>query len=97
MKIEELEAVSQAILSIKIDKRPTKCFACLGNASLTLRERVFSHTTPGSLSRHFLKKHASKLQTGQYIDSRDCGTRLESRIRSLIHAERFIELFHGVR
>lgn len=55
-------ALSQATLSIKTDKRPTKCFLCLGNPALTLRERVASYATPGSLSRHFLRKHVRKLE-----------------------------------
>lgn len=55
-------ALSQAISSIKTDKRPTICFLCLGNPALPIRERVVSFANPGSLSRHFLRKHVRKLQ-----------------------------------
>lgn len=89
VKFEEYDAVSQAIQSIKSEKRPTKCFVCLGNPSLTLRERVASYATSGSLSRHFLRKHVSKLQGGVHIDCRICGVKLEDRVQLLIHAERF--------
>lgn len=91
IKVEEPEAISQAIRSIKGDKRPTVCFLCLGHPSLPLRERVASYATPGSLSRHFLRKHVSKLQGG-YIDCQICNVRLEDRVQLLIHAEKF----HGI-
>ena len=61
LKAKEPDALSQAIRSIKREKRPTKCFVCLGNLSLTLRERVASYATSGSLSRHFLRKHVRRL------------------------------------
>jgi hypothetical protein len=88
-KTEEPDPLSQAILSIETEKTLTKCFVCLGNPSLTLRERVASCTTPGSLSRHFFKKHVKKLEDGAHIDCRICDVRMEHRITLLIHAERF--------
>ena len=87
-KVEEPDSLSDAIRSIKGEKRPTKCFVCLGNPSLTLRERVVSYATPGSLSRHFVRKHVSKLQGGACIDCQICKVRLENRLQLLIHAER---------
>jgi len=89
LKAKEPDALSQAIRSIKREKRPTKCFVCLGNPSLTLRERVASYATSGSLSRHFLRKHVKRLQGGVHIDCWICGVRLEDRVQLLIHAERF--------
>jgi len=53
--------MSRAITSIRTDKRPTIYFLCVGNSALTLRERVVSYTTLGSLSRNFLNKHVKKL------------------------------------
>jgi len=82
-------ALNQAILSIKTDKRPTKCFLCLGNPALTLRERVASYATPGSLSRHFLRKHVRKLEEWEQIDCRICDVRLKHRQHLQNHAERF--------
>jgi Protein of unknown function (DUF3435) len=65
--------LSRAILLIKTDKKPTICFVCLGNLSLILRERIALYINPGSLSRHFLRKHIKKLQDNEYIDCRICG------------------------
>ena len=77
LKAEEPNALSQAIQSIKREKRLTKCFICLGNPSLTLRKRVALYATLGSLSRHFLRKHVGRLQGGLHIDCRICSVRLE--------------------
>jgi hypothetical protein len=53
--------LSRAILLIKINKKPTICFICLGNPSLILHKRVASYINPSSLSKHFLRKHIKKL------------------------------------
>jgi hypothetical protein len=83
------QTLSQAILAIKREERPTRCFVCLGNPYLSMRERVASYATPGSLSRHFLNKHVKKLEHGATIDCQICDVKLEHRIDLLIHAERF--------
>jgi hypothetical protein len=79
----------EAVLSIKTDKRPTKCFLCLGNPNLIIRERAVSYITPGSLSRHFLGKHVKKLEKGNYIKYRICNISLKDRVALLIHGEGF--------
>ena len=84
-------ALRQAISSIKTDKRPKVCFVCIGIPHLTMRERVAEYATPGSLSRHFVRKHVSKLENGQFVDCMDCDVRLKTRKDLLIHAE----TFHG--
>jgi hypothetical protein len=89
LKAEEPNALSQAIRSIKREKRLTKCFVCLRNPSLTLHERVASYATSGSLSRHFLRKHVKRLQGGVHIDCWICSIQLEDRVQLLIHVERF--------
>ncbi|KAH9208522.1 hypothetical protein DL95DRAFT_258866, partial [Leptodontidium sp. 2 PMI_412] len=81
--------VQAAESSIKTDKRPKVCFCCLGNPHLTMRERVAEYSTPGSLSRHFVRKNVSKMHAGQFIDCMDCGVHLKTRTDMLIHAERF--------
>jgi hypothetical protein len=88
-KGEEPDALSIAIRSIEGQKRPTTCWICLGNPALTLRERVAFFAIPGSLSRHFLRKHVSKLQRGAHIDCQTHNVRLEDRVQLLVHAERF--------
>jgi hypothetical protein len=89
LKAEEPDALSQAIRSIKREKGLIKCFVYLRNPSLTLRERVASYATLGSLSRHFLRKHVGRLQGGLHIDCRICSIRLEDRVQLLIYVERF--------
>ena len=89
--VEPDVALRRAISSIKTDKRPKVCFVCIGTPHLTMRERVAEYATPGSLSRHFVRKHVSKLENGQYVDCMDCDVRLKTRKDLLIHAE----TFHG--
>ena len=87
-RAEEPNALSTVIRNIKGKKRPTKCFICLGNPSLALRESVASYATLGSLSRHFLRKHASKLYEGAYLNCQICNIRLRNRLELLIHIEK---------
>ncbi|PVH71196.1 hypothetical protein DL98DRAFT_435646, partial [Cadophora sp. DSE1049] len=70
-------------------KRPKVCFVCLGNPHLIMRERVVTYSTPGSLSRHFVRKYVSKLRDGQFINCMDCDIRLKTRKDLLIHVERY--------
>ncbi|KAH6704302.1 hypothetical protein BKA61DRAFT_636094 [Leptodontidium sp. MPI-SDFR-AT-0119] len=81
-------AFRQAISCIKNNRRPTICFCCIGNPHLAMSERVKPYANPGSLSRHFLRKHVSKLQDGQFVDCIDCKVRLKTRRELLVHAER---------
>jgi hypothetical protein len=81
-------ALSQAILSMMSDERPTKCFLCLGNPQLSIRERIRDYATPGSLSRHFHNRHVKKLPAKQQIDCGVCDIRLLHRMHLLNHAER---------
>jgi hypothetical protein len=53
-------ALRQAMESVRIGspkQRPQICFLCLGNPGLPLKDRLLKHSTPGSLTRHFLRKH----------------------------------------
>jgi hypothetical protein len=54
-------ALSRVISSVISDKRPTKCFLCLGNPQVSIRERIRNYTTPGSLSRHFHNRYVKKI------------------------------------
>ena len=82
-------ALSREILSIKKDKRPTICFLCLGNPPLPIRERAVSYATPGSLTRHFKRKHVSKLEEWELWICWMCDFKLEHRQHLQNHAERF--------
>jgi hypothetical protein len=81
--------LSKAISSIKKDKRPTICFLCLGNPALPIRERVVLYATPGSLTRHFNRKHVSKLEEWEQSICWMCDVKLEHRQHLQNHAERF--------
>ncbi|PVH91117.1 hypothetical protein DM02DRAFT_664325 [Periconia macrospinosa] len=61
-------ALRKAISSIRTDKRPKVCFVCIGTPHLTMRERVAEYANPGSLSRHFVRKHRGF--TGQFHEVR---------------------------
>jgi hypothetical protein len=82
-------ALNRAISSVKLDKRPTKCFLCLGNPQLSIRERIRDYATSGSLSRHFHNIHVKNLPPMQQIDCSVCDIRLLHRMHLLNHAERF--------
>ena len=88
---EPAVALRKAISSIRTDKRPKVCFVCIGTPHLTMGERVAEYANSGSLSRHFVRKHVSKLENGQFVDCMDCDVRLKTRKDLLIHAE----TFHG--
>ncbi|KAF4634344.1 hypothetical protein G7Y89_g3764 [Cudoniella acicularis] len=60
-------ALSHVISSVMPDKRPTKCFLCLRNPQLSIRERIRDYATPGSLSRHFHSRHVKKLLAKQVV------------------------------
>ena len=56
----------QAMESVWIkspEERPKLCFLCLGNANLLLKNWIVEHATPGSLTRHFLRKHVNPRPT----------------------------------
>jgi Protein of unknown function (DUF3435) len=82
-------ALSQAISSVKSDKRPTICFLCLGNPN---RERIHNYASPGSLSRHFHNKHLKMMSAKEQIDCRICDIRLMHRMHLQNHAEEY----HGI-
>jgi hypothetical protein len=77
------------ISSVTTDKRPTICFACLGNPNLTIWERVVSFANPGCLTRHFMRKHVRRLGVNEPTECRICDVRLEHRMHFQSHAEKF--------
>lgn len=57
---EEVAKLSKAIKSVQIDspsERPLTCFLCVGNPALAMTERIRKYNTPGSLTRHFQRRH----------------------------------------
>ncbi|KAL4980902.1 hypothetical protein BDW66DRAFT_163934 [Aspergillus desertorum] len=88
-------ALRQAMEFVKVKdqrERPTTCFLCLGNPNLPLKERTAKHKTPGSLTRHFLRKHINRLWPARGVECNVCGiVSLEQKADLLNHAE----LCHG--
>ena len=85
----------EAMESVRIknsEERPLICFLCLGNANLPLKERVLKYTTPGSLTRHFLRKHINPPWPARGVECNVCGIELLERKAELLnHAE----WYHG--
>ncbi|ODH16246.1 hypothetical protein ACO22_06374 [Paracoccidioides brasiliensis] len=41
------------------EQRPRVCFLCVGNPNCSLKDRIKEYATPGSLTRHFLRRHVN--------------------------------------
>ncbi|RJE18904.1 hypothetical protein PHISCL_08753 [Aspergillus sclerotialis] len=85
-------SLRQAMETVRIkseNERPTVCFLCLGNPNLPLNERIAKHATPGSLTRHFLRKHVNRPWPARGVECNVCGIELFERKADLLnHAER---------
>jgi hypothetical protein len=81
--------LNQAIRSVRTDKRPIICFLCLGNPSLPISKRIFPFSSPGCLTKHFLKKYVKKMKPDQNINCKFCDVRLVHRMHLQKHAEKF--------
>ena len=81
----------EAIESVRITtpkERPLICFLCLGNANLPLKERIKKHATPGSLTKHFLRRHVNPPWPARGVECNVCGIELLERKADLLnHAE----------
>lgn len=84
-------ALRQAMESVRIDspkQRPQICFLCLGNPDLPLKDRLLKHSTPGSLTRHFLRKHVNPSWPAKGVTCTVCnGKPLQQKSELLNHAE----------
>ncbi|KAL4861379.1 hypothetical protein BDV12DRAFT_208062 [Aspergillus spectabilis] len=72
-------ALYQVMKSVRVKsrkQRPMIYFLCLGNPNLLLKDRIANHKTPGSLTRHFLRKLPSLGQARRCCAV--CGLRSES-------------------
>lgn len=88
----EIEIVlGQAIKSVRIKspkERPKFCFLCIGNSNLSLEDRVMKYSTPGSLTRHFLRKHVNPPWPAEGVECNVCGRELlRKKVNLLSHAE----------
>jgi hypothetical protein len=71
------------------ETRPTICFLCVGNPNLPLEKRIAKHATPGSLTRHFLRKHVENSWPIGGIPCNVCDKKTLQHKSTLVnHAER---------
>jgi hypothetical protein len=73
------QALSAAMLSVFKDKRPTICFLCLREQSLSFEKRVKSFASPGDLTKYFKRKYLSNYGGGR-IERNVCQMILQHKI-----------------
>jgi hypothetical protein len=79
------EKLDRAILLVYKDKRPKICFLCLGNEHRLINKRVYSFYTSGDLSKHFRRRHLSKIGKDK-IECRLCHVSLDHKMHLQRHA-----------
>lgn len=87
----EDEALKAAMLSVYVknpQERPTVCFMCLGNESAPFGVRVYSFSRPGDLSKHFKKKHLTRVEEGEDPECKLCKMSLDHLMHLQSHAAR---------
>jgi hypothetical protein len=82
----EDQALSAAMLSVFTEKRPLTCFVCLGRRSLPFEDRVYAFASPGDLTKHFKRKHLSRIIEGQRPFCHICPMQLEHKMHFQNHA-----------
>lgn len=89
---DELEGeILQAIEAVRVKSRhdrPRVCFICVGNPNLPMKNRILEHTTPGSLTRHFLRRHVNPSWPAEGVSCNVCGNHgLQQKSDLVNHAE----------
>ncbi|KAG5293363.1 hypothetical protein I7I50_03747 [Histoplasma capsulatum G186AR] len=88
---ETAVVLREAIASVQVDspdQRPEICFLCVGNPNLQLAKRTKKYHDPGSLTRHFRRKHVDRLGSGfRGSQCNVCGVILENKMHLMNHAE----------
>lgn len=88
---EEVISLHQAIKSVQTvskSERPLICFLCVGNPSLAIKERTWKYKTPGSLTRHFQRKHVKlSWPEGGTVRCEVCNMDFKHKNNLLNHAE----------
>ncbi|EEH48168.2 uncharacterized protein PADG_04252 [Paracoccidioides brasiliensis Pb18] len=86
----------KAMDSVRIDprmdsqkeQRPRVCFLCVGNPNCSLKDRIKEYATPGSLTRHFLRRHVNPPWPANGIECNVCEREVLPAKSSLLnHAE----------
>ncbi|EEA23683.1 hypothetical protein TMatcc_006763 [Talaromyces marneffei ATCC 18224] len=91
VKEETDNALCHAIDSVRVtsrEDRPTICFICVGNPNIPLKARIAKYATPGSLTRHFLRKHVNPPWSSSQVVCHVCDTTpIQDKMDLLSHAE----------
>jgi len=82
---QEMELEAAMLLVLK-EERPKICFLCLGNESLPFEKRTYSFSTPGDLSKHFNRKHLSKVKKEERVKCNVCKILLYHKMHLQRHA-----------
>jgi hypothetical protein len=80
------QALEAAMVSVFKEKRPSRCFVCLGNKNLPLDKRVHCFSTSTDLSKHFRRRHLSQIKDGEKIGCEVCTISLEHKMHFQRHA-----------
>ena len=84
-KAEE-QALRAAILLVFKEKRPLVCFVCLGRETLEFEKRVYRFASLGDLTKHFKRKHLSKIREGDKPRCEVCPMQLTHKMDYQRHA-----------
>jgi hypothetical protein len=84
-KAEE-QALKAAMLLVFKEMRPLICFICLGWKSLSFAKRVYEFASPGDLTKHFKRKHLSKVKEGDKPYCEVCPMQLKHKMHFQNHA-----------
>jgi hypothetical protein len=82
----EEQVLRAAMLSVFTEKRPRECFVCLARISLPVDKRVFKFKTPGDLTKHFKRKHLSKIKEEEKPNCDLCLMQLSHKVHYQNHA-----------
>ncbi|KAH7016562.1 FluG domain-containing protein [Microdochium trichocladiopsis] len=80
--------------------RNTQCPRCIGDQSLTYKQRTFAYSRPGSMNDHFRKVHLGKLEEEQQAASLICDHPKciadKVTFKNLDHFKHHVQVKHGV-
>ncbi|KAE8373303.1 hypothetical protein BDV26DRAFT_297082 [Aspergillus bertholletiae] len=95
-RVDDVETgFRQAMASVCINapgERSTICFLCVANSKLPATERLRVHSTPGSVTRHFIEKHIKRFPKDMRVRCNVSNDDLPHKSALKNHAERV----HGI-
>jgi hypothetical protein len=85
------EALEAAKVSVYQEKRPKRCWKCVGNPNLPIEDRVYEFSSQSDLSKHFKRKHLQYIKEGQSLRCELCKVSLANKM----HLQRHGLVVHG--